>query len=137
MARPSATACTRATFTDDVACLRNFNANQRKALMIYFNVLELAALGGEDYTAELGPDGALADDSKCNATLDPLQKELALLLVNQNNASDAGATVPSTNDDLAAAIACLENQPPAMLDAMLLNVQCQLGRHAAYPQSDL
>lgn len=137
MARPSETACTRATFTDDVACLLNFDANQRKALMIYFNVLELAALGGEDYTAELGPDGTLATDSACNATLDPLQKDLALLLVNQNNASDAGATVPTTNTGLAAAIACLSNYPAGMLDAMLLNVQCQLGRHAAFPQSDL
>lgn len=137
MARPSETACTRATFTDDVACLNNFTANQRKALLIYFNVLELAALGGEDYTAELGPSGTLATDSVCNATLDPHQRELANLMVNQNNASDAGATVPATTDGLATAIACLENQPAAMLDAMLLNVQCQLGRHAAYPQSDL
>lgn len=137
MARPSETACTRDTFTEDVGCLQNFNSNERKALMIYFNVLELAALGGEDYTGELGPDGALVEDSACNNTLNPYQKELALLLVNQNNASDAGATVPSTNSGLAEAIACLKNQPPAMLDAMLLLVQCQLGRHAAYPQVNL
>lgn len=137
MARPSETACTRATFTEDVACLKNFNSHQRRALMVYFMVLELAALGGEDYTAQLGPDGTLADDSKCNLTLDPTQQALALLLVSQNNASDAGATVPATNTALATAIACLQNQPPAMLEAMYLTVFCQLGRHAAYPQSNL
>lgn len=137
MARPSDTACTRETFTEDVACLQIFNQNQRKALLIYFNVLELAALGGTDYTDELGSGGELSEDAKCNVTLLPDQKELALLLVNQNNATDAGATVPTSKDALAAAIACLENQDDAMLDAMLLFVQCQLGRHAAYPQSDL
>lgn len=137
MARPSADACSRATFTEDVGCLQNFNSNERKALFIYFAVLELAALGGEDYTGELGPDGALVEDSACNNTLDPYQKELAALLIAQNNASDAGATVPDTNSELAEAIACLKNQPPAMLDSMLLLVQCQLGRHAAYPQVNL
>lgn len=137
MSRPSEVACTRDTFTDDVACLTNFNANEQTALMIYFNVLELAALGGEDYTDELGPDGTLATDSACNATLTPYQKGLAALLVNQNNASDAGATVPDTQAALASAIACLKNQPIGMLDAMLLNVQCQLGRHAAYNQVNL
>lgn len=137
MARPSETACTRATFTDDVACLKNFDLHQRKALLVYFGVLELAALGGTDYTAELASGGDLALDSACNATLDPDQKELAHLLVAQNNASDAGATVPATNAALADAIACLQNQPEGMLDAMWLLVECQLGRHAAYPQSDL
>ena len=136
MARPSETACTRDTFTADVGCLGNFNSNERKALSIYFNVLELAALGGEDYTDELD-NGALVEDAACLNTLDPQQKELALLLVQRNNADDAGATVPSTQDGLASAIACLKNQPPAMLDAMLLLVQCQLGRHAAYPQVNL
>lgn len=137
MARPSETACTRATFTDNTACLKNFNSNERMALMIYFNVLELAALGGHDYIDELGPDGTLATDSDCDATLTPEQRELALLYINQGNATDAGATVPDNNTDLATAIACLKNQPPAMLSAMLLNVQCLLGRHAAFPQVDL
>lgn len=135
--RPSETACTRATFTDDVACLQNFNRHQRRALLIYFGALELAALGGEDYTAELGPDGTLATASACNLTLDQCQQDLSLLLIGQNNADDAGATVPATKDDLAAAIACLQDQPPAMLDAMWLTISCALGRHAAYPQVDL
>jgi hypothetical protein len=137
MARPSTTACTRDTFTDDVACLRSFNSQERKALMVYFNVLELAALGGTDYTEELGPDGDLIADATCDVSLDPEQKALALLLINENNAGDAGATVPSTQATLAAAIKCLVNQPPAQLDAMALHVQCLLGRHAAWPQSDL
>lgn len=137
MSRPSETACTRETFTDDSACLNNFNANEQKALLLYFNVLELEALGGADYTDELGPDGTLASQSACLATLTPYQKQLSALLVNQGNASDAGAVVPATQALLAAAIACLRNQPAAMLDAMLLNVLCQLGRHAAFPQVDL
>jgi hypothetical protein len=137
MARPSEVACTRETFTADVGCLQNFSLHQRKVLFLYFNVLELAALGGTDYTGELGPGGELVLDAACDATLDPTQKELALLLVNQNNASDAGATVPATNAALMEAIACLQNQPLAMVEAMTLHIQCLLGRHAAYPQVDL
>jgi hypothetical protein len=137
MSRPTETACTRATFTEDVACLKNFNSHQRLALLIYFNALELAALGGTDYTAQLGPDGELATDSACNLTLDSTQQELAELLISQNNASDAGATVPATNALLAEAIKCLQNQPPAMLSAMSKTLFCQLGRHAAYPQENL
>lgn len=105
--------------------------------MVYFNVLELAALGGTDYIDELGPTGTLQSAAACNLTLDPTQQELALLLINQGNASDSGADVPDTNSGLADAIACLKNQPPAMLDAMYLTVQCLLGRHAAIPQSNL
>ena len=62
--------------------------------------------------------------------------ELAYLLIAQNNASDAGATVPDTQALLASAIECLKNQPPAMLNAMLLNIMCQLGRHQVMPQVD-
>lgn len=137
MSRPSTTACTRETFTDDSACLAVFPANQRKALGIYFMALELAALGGTDYTDQLGPDGELATDSVCLRSLSPEQKEVAELLVQQGNASDAGATVPDTQAGLASAIACLQNQDAAMLDAMALNLMCQLGRHAAYPQVNL
>ncbi len=137
MARPSETACTRTTFVTDSACLGNFDAHERKALMVYFNVLELAALGGTDYTAQLGGTGTLAEAAACNLTLDPHQQELALLLINQGNADDAGATLPTTQVLLAEAIACLKNQPPAMLDAMYLTVQCLLGRHAEMPQVNL
>jgi hypothetical protein len=137
MARPSETACTRATLTEDAACLINFNLQQRKALLVYFAALELAALGGEDYTAELGPDGTLAVDSQCLAVLTPAQREEALLVIARGNAEDAGATVPTDNDGLATGIACLQNQPIAMLDAMFVKLTCELGRHAAYPQVNL
>lgn len=137
MSRPSETACTRATLTEDAACLRSFDLNQRKALLVYFAALELAALGGEDYTVELGPDGTLAQDSQCLAVLTPAERDLALLVIARGNAEDSGATVPTTNDDLATGIACLENQPSAMLDAMWVKLSCELGRHAAYPQEDL
>ncbi len=105
--------------------------------MVYFNVLELAALGGTNYTAQLGGTGTLQLAAACNLTLDPTQQELALLLINMNNANDAGsASIPATQAQLADAIACLKNQPPAMLDAMYLTVQCLLGRHQVLPQVD-
>lgn len=136
MARPSESACTRAHFTDGVACLVPFDSHQRKALLVYYNVLELAALGGTNYIAQLGPTGTLQSAAACNLTLDPTQQELALLLINQGNADDAGATLPATQIATADAIACLKNFPPAMLDAMYLTLQCLLGRHQVMPQVD-
>ncbi len=136
MARPSESACTRETFMADTGCLKNFDAHERKVLALYFNILELAALGGTSYVGELD-NGDLVEDAACLNTLDPNDKELGYLLVQRNNADDAGATIPATQDTLSQAIACLKLQPMAMIDAMTLLVQCQLGRHAAYPQVNL
>ena len=101
--------------------------------MVYFMAAELAALGGTDYTRELGPDGSLAPASACNAELTPYQRDLARLLIAQNNAADAGAVLPE-DAALPDEIACLALQPPAMLDSMELTLLCLLGRHAAWPQ---
>jgi len=133
LSRPSETACTRATFTEDSVCLSRYDSHQQKALMVYFMAAELAALGGTDYTRELGPDGSLAPASACNAELTPYQRDLARLLIAQNNAADAGAVLPE-DAALPDEIACLALQPPAMLDSMELTLLCLLGRHAAWPQ---
>ncbi len=135
MARPSELACTLANLTEGPACFKNYTSHQRHALMVYFMVLELAALGGTDYRLQIGPDGTLADNSACLDTLDQGKKDLALLLIYQQNADDAGATIPDAAD-LGEAIKCLENRTPGMLKAMALNLTCALGRHSVYPQVD-
>lgn len=136
MSRPSISACTRATFTEDSVCLSRYDSHQQKALMVYFMAAELAALGGTDYTRELGPDGSLAPASACLRDLTPYQRDLARLLIAQNNAADSGVILPA-DAALPDEIKCLELQTSAMLDAMELTLLCLLGRHAAWPQVDL
>jgi hypothetical protein len=56
------------------------------------------------------------------------------MVINFDNANDAGAAISSTIDTIETAIACLRDFDPGTLDAMDLYITCLLGRHAAWPQ---
>ena len=124
--------CTKAAFTAGTACYRNFSAQERASIQIYFNALELAAVGGTDYTAELGSGGQLEADSICYRDfVDNIFQAPTpyALLVAYNNAVAAGATPAATVPLLAAAIACNKNFPEADLAAQQLQLLCKLGKH--------
>lgn len=130
MAAPT---CTLASFATALETYnyKKFNAEERKSLMIYFNVIELAAIGGTNYTAQLGPGGTLQDAASCyrnlnNPTCPPSAYRL---IIARNNAVSAGGSPAATNDLLAAAIACLGDLAPADRAAQLLFLECSLGRH--------
>lgn len=89
-------------------------------------VLELAALGGPDYTDDL--EGLSIDV----ASLRPLlgdQIQSALTGVYAENAAEAGATVgtPEEIREQATCYVCLQDN----LDTYLLHLNCLLGVHAA------
>lgn len=139
MPRPSETACLRATFATNGACYKNLDMHRRKAAMVYLKALELAALGGTDYTADLGNDSELIGDVAC---YEPLELgawivSVPYLVIQAEAADAAGATVPASIQDVAAAIACLQNNPDSVLHNMDLLLTCLLGRHAQYNQVDL
>lgn len=127
--------CTQAALIEGAACYFNFDAQDRAALQIYLNALELEAIGGTNYTLVSG--GTLSLASVCLKNLEnnvfqapsPYQ-----VFINANNATRAGASVPDNVTDLAAAIACLHNFPESDLAAMQLQLLCELGQHKAYPQ---
>ncbi len=133
MANPT---CTLDTLVTGATCFFNFNAQDRAALQIYFNSLELTANGGTSYT--LGSGGTLEEAAKCYRNFganSPFQPPSPYLLAIQYaNAVSAGAVPASTPDTMATAIACLHNFPDADLAAMQLFLTCALGRHADYPQ---
>lgn len=131
MARPSETACTRETFVGE-PCYTRLTLIERASLMVYLKALELEALGGTDYTDPAVLNEAIA----CINTLGADQQAVAELVIQAGNAEDAGAVIPDT-DGIPAAIACFKNYTLAQLNSMELLLDCQLGRHAAYPQSDL
>lgn len=102
------------------------------ALLVYGMVLELAAIGGTDYTEEL--TGTLLEAAACRFTKD---ERVAGLIARQfANATAAGADVPSDLDDKVAAIACLEHVPGGMdkLEQIYLQLFCELGVHKDYVQ---
>lgn len=126
--------CTLASFATALETFnyKKFNAEERKSLMIYFNVLELAAIGGANYSAQIGAGGTLQDDSECYRHLDnPTCPPSAYrLIIARNNAVNAGASPAATNDLLAEAIACNVDFSMADKAAQLLFLECSLGRHA-------
>lgn len=93
-------------------------------------MLELAAIGGTDYTATMETD--LIDDAiQLTKTMDPNQRRLARLNIARNAALQSGA-VPDTGVSGLSQACCLVNYPD--LDGVLLLLDCALGRHADYPQ---
>ena len=135
MANPT---CTVDTFVTAARCFKTFDAASRMSLLIYFNALELAAIGRTNYNGQLGNNGTLENDSKCYRNLgddNPAQVPSPYdLVIASNAATTAGATVPTSTSDLAAAIACNKNFSTADKAAQMLNLACKLGVHKNYPQ---
>jgi hypothetical protein len=119
--------CNAATFYAS-ACLGYtcISPKQRKAIMMRAMILELQALGGPDYRTDIT---ALNDAVAKLRELKPEQVQAALAGVYLANATEAGATVPTTVNALLAdsqCYTCLNDD----LDHFLLELICQLGAHA-------
>lgn len=104
--------------------LDGFNPQQYKAGLIYLKVLELAAIGGTDYSAVMTTT-LISDANTLAGNLDRNQRNIAMLNIAANNAEAAGATVPPLTTLNAATRCCF--QSAADLDAVLLLLECQLG----------
>lgn len=138
MARPTTTVCDTDNYVSAGACFASMNSHQRQALKVYLKVKELAALGGTDYTAQLGNAGTLVTAARfVRGKLNPFQRELARLVIDQDNANSAGAAISTDINVLETAIACLKDFDRNTLDAMDVYITCLLGRHAAWPQVNL
>jgi hypothetical protein len=125
--------CTKAAFIAGTACYRNFSAQERASIQIYFNALELEAIGGTDYRDGLGSGGTLENAAICYRDfVDNIFQAPTpyALLVAYNNAVAAGASPADTVSALATAIACNKNFPEADLAAQQLQLLCELGQHA-------
>lgn len=131
MANPT---CTQDSLIAVAACFKCMDSHQRQALMVYLKVLELAAIGGEDYTGEMGHGGALNTDSAAFKVANSDERNLMRLAILSNNADAAGAEVPTTANALIAEFDCLLCFDENALDRMDLLLTCQLGVHKSYPQ---
>jgi len=100
--------------------------SQQKALLLYAKMLELAAIGGTDYTDDL--DGLLVA-SICPPAFEN-NIEAAYLSIAFNNAIAAGAVVPSTIAGKMISATCLTSIPMATLDQIELLLTSLLGVHA-------
>ena len=138
MANPT---CTVAQFTSSsiAPCLKNFNRSERLSLLIYFNALELDAIGGTNYNAQLGHAGSLMTAAECYREELAFQNPVVIpsipyLVIAFNNATNAGGAPASTKPLLAEAIACNNDFTLQQKAAQALLLACALGSHKAYPQ---
>jgi hypothetical protein len=130
MANPT---CTRDTLVASSKCftVKNLEPHHRDALLVYFMVKELAAIGGTDYSAAL-TSTLLTDSVALAKTLNADERSAAVLAIAYNNAVAAGASVSTNINTLMGNIKCLVNVPD--LEAMKLLLLCKLGVHKSYTQ---
>lgn len=102
----------------------------QKAIDINLLVLQLAAIGGTNYTGNLNQ---LITDSACYATLLPDVLRQVNLQIDKLNAVTAGATVGTLEAQIVQA-ACIRNASKEQMDAALLFLKASLGVAKAYPQ---
>lgn len=131
MANPVCTAATLAE-TNPVFGLQGLNKKQYQAATLYFMVLELAAMGGTNYTSVINST-LISDATALVKTMDPNQRRIALLNIARNRAIAAGASVPATANALNALTACCF-QGFSDLEAIEILLLCKLGVHKAYTQ---
>lgn len=124
--------CTTASlFETNVGFVKGLDPVQRKAALLYYMALELAAIGGTDYTATMTTD-LISDTNDLFEKASPDMLEIALLNIAANNAEAAGADLPATLNELNAATACcFQNAPTPGMDKIYLFLLCKLGQHAA------
>lgn len=139
----SAPVCTVAQFTSSTiaASLGAMSRPQRLAAVIYFNALELTAIGGTNYSSNLGTSGSLMAAAKCihqqlveQGLITIQYPSIAQGVIAYNNAVNAGGAPASDVNLLSAAIVCLVNFTDAQKMAQYILLQCALGSHKAYPQ---
>lgn len=131
MANPVCTVATLAESNPGFG-LQGLNRKQYETALIYFMVLELAAIGGTNYAA--GMNTTLVNDAKqLVGTMDRNQRRIALLNIARNRAVTAGASVPASVNALNALTSCCFQAAPD-LESILILLMCRLGVHKAYPQ---
>lgn len=122
--------CTRADLIADRACFSGTRLSEHDQLVrrVYFDLLQLAAIGGTDYSDDIS--GLNVDANTLSCGFQPDDFAASELVIASNNATAAGATVPD-DIDLAAAVNCLKNYTDFQLKQMKLLLYCQLGEAAA------
>jgi len=132
MANPT---CTVASLITNNPCFsaKVLDEQHQLALKIWFMANELSVIGGTNYTNTL-TSTLLTDATALYRTMNPSQRQLAILSIYKNNAVNAGATISSDIQALMASIKCLVNMTPDQLQQAEILLLCQLGFHKTRPQ---
>ena len=132
MAAPT---CTKASLTGAAASVFNVPANispkQHKALSVYAKVLQLASVSGATNYLSTMSTTLLSDAATMTCGMEQADRDAAKLLIEFNNATAAGATVPATMSAKLAVCCKLTEATDDQLDQALVLLLCRLGRSAS------
>lgn len=132
MANPTCSATTLVTNAADFTGAV-LNPKQKKALLLYAKALELAAMGGTDYTAALATT-MLSDAAALEIGLSQDERDAARINLAFVNATAAGASVPASLQTKLLNLGLLVDADDQLLDQADVLLTCKLGVHKAYPQ---
>jgi hypothetical protein len=124
---PNSPVCTEVALNAAATCYKEgvMDGKKRLAIQVYTMMLELAALGGTDWSADSG--GLLA--ASCAFRKQTMAgRDAMLTAIFAANAEGAGASVPDFSDAVEA-VNCLLNYDVDALDAMWNQLICSLGYH--------
>jgi hypothetical protein len=132
MANPT---CTTTVWVENAADYTQhfINTKQQKCLELHAMALELAAIGGTDYTADLTALITAAEELAGFMSCD--QITAANVSICYANAAEAGALVPAATNDKIAAIKELVLYDDERLKRAWTLLRCKLGRAEAYEQT--
>lgn len=133
MANPTCNATTLVTNAAPYRLDSDLNPKQQTCLSIYAKVLELAAMGGTDYSAVLETT-LVSDAASLEIGFTPDEMTAAKIAINFQNATAAGASVPSSINTKLSNLGKLVFLDDLLLEKIEVMLNCKLGVHKAYPQ---
>lgn len=126
--------CTISSLTNNCYLVpTTISPKQEKALKILAKVLELAAIGGTNYSASMTTT-LLSDAAALTCGMELADRDAARVHLAFVQAMAAGASVPAGISGKQALINCLVQADDDALDEADLLLTCKLGVHKAYPQ---
>lgn len=126
--------CTRETLISGGACYKGprLSAHDQQVRLVYLKVLQLAANGGTDYSAAVNT--LFVDANTLSCGFQPDDFDTSAVVIAANNATSAGATIPSTQAALSEAVKCYSKFTDFQIKQANLLLDCLIGRGADYPQ---
>lgn len=128
---PPLFSCDLGTLIHESACLRDLCMSQsdRDAVDIYVRILNLAAIGGTDYSVSGGLTKLMADSAAWRKRACDEIKAIDLF-IDIENAIDNGASFPPNSAALAQAVTCLSGKCLGKEDTrgMLSYLKCSINQ---------
>ena len=119
------------------ACIRDkLSPRQRQLFRIYFNAVELSAIGGTNYLTGMNVGSStpqiITDAVALARTLNLAERDTMDTAIDLQNAQNAGGSPLTDTSSILAAVSCIQNYPD--YESIRLLLKCQLGYHETYPQ---